>query len=470
MEAPNTNTPSPDRRIAELEAQNARLVAQNAALEARLAKLEQFLADRDRNNKRQAAPFSKGPPKPDPKTPGRKPGEDYGTKAFRSIPDQIDEVHDAPLPAKCPRCGGEAIAAVETDYQYQVELPRRPIYRRFNIAIGKCACCNARVQGRHPLQTSDALGCCASQVGPHAQATAVMMNKHMGVSYGKIAWFFNRVLNIPISRGGPCQAVLRAAERTEPACVEIVKQLQNSQWIVQDETGWRIGGKSAWMHTAVGPDATAYLVDTLRGYEAAVKLINENYAGKLIHDGWSAYDKYKDADHQTCLSHLIRRCDEMIELCEGQRGVAAATPRKIKQVLMESLAVRDQRDAGMMTIQGAIKEGQRLRDSMEKLTETVKYHAGNERLCKHVWKHLDQLFTFLKEPGLDATNWRAEQAIRPAVVNRKVWGGNRTEDGARAQGVLLTVLETARRRGEDVVEWLGEVLRAWPGTTMVPGG
>ena len=40
------------------------------------------------------------------------------------------------------------------------------------------------------------------------------------------------------------------------------------------------------------------------------------------------------------------------------------------------------------------------------------------------------IFTFLWDPSVDATNWRAEQAIRPAVVTRKVCGGNRTRKGA----------------------------------------
>ena len=65
--------------------------------------------------------------------------------------------------------------------------------------------------------------------------------------------------------------------------------------------------------------------------------------------------------------------------------------------------------------------------------------AANERLAKHLAKHRHQLFTFLYHPGLDATNYRAEQATRPAVVNRKVWGGSRTpagQFGARAAKLL----------------------------------
>src|SRR5438876_5683920 len=56
------------------------------------------------------------------------------------------------------------------------------------------------------------------------------------------------------------------------------------------------------------------------------------------------------------------------------------------------------------------------------------------------------LFTFLSCPGLEATNWRAEQAIRPMVVTRKVWGGNRTSRGAHTQGILVSILQTCRQQ------------------------
>ena len=82
-----------DRRIAELEAQVRQLTAQ----------IQQVL----RANKRQAAPFSKGPPKDPPATPDRKAGENYGTKAHREIPRRKpDEIIDVPLPDRCPDCGG----------------------------------------------------------------------------------------------------------------------------------------------------------------------------------------------------------------------------------------------------------------------------------------------------------------------------------------------------------------------------
>ena len=63
-------------------------------------------------------------------------------------------------------------------------------------------------------------------------------------------------------------------------------------------------------------------------------------------------------------------------------------------------------------------------------------------------------FWFLIDPTIQATNHWAERAIRPAVVNRKVWGGNRTWPGARAQSILMSVIQTCGQRAVDPFDFL----------------
>ena len=433
-----------------------------AQLEARIALLEQKLEAALRAGQRQAAPFSRGLPKSDPKPPGRKSGADYGTKAFRAVPppDAIDETYDAPLPERCPRCGARgSLILSHVDAQYQVEIPRKPIYRQFNVAVGHCTCCQARLQGRHPLQTSDALGCCASQIGPDAQAAVVMLNKERGLSQGKISRFLENLFGIKLSRGGSCQIMLRAARRCEGNYQAILQRVQGSPAIRPDETGWRIGGYLAWLHVAVGQDAVAYLIARQRGFEASTLLIGENYQGTMIHDGWASYDRFWRCGHQTCLAHLLRRCRELLERATGG---AVLFPRQVQALMQEGLAIRDRRDAGAIQPATAARRADGLQERMEKLIEPIKTHAGNERLAEHLWKHRGQLFTFLRQPGIEATNYQAEQALRPAVVNRKVWGGNRTLAGAQAQGVLMSVLFTATKKGRDALAFISQVLRSLP--------
>ena len=88
-------------------------------------------------------------------------------------------------------------------------------------------------------------------------------------------------------------------------------------------------------------------------------------------------------------------------------------------------------------------------------------------LAKHLRNHFEQWFAFVFDPRIEPTNWKAEQAIRPAVVNRKVWGGNRTAAGAKAQGVLMSVFETCRRQTLSVVDHVSRTLR-WFGNRLLP--
>jgi len=431
------------RRLHDLQAENDRL--------------RQQLDAATRAGKRQASPFAKGTPKAQPKKPGRKAGAEHGTHAHRQppSPQQIDEVHEAPLPDRCPDCGGP-LDETHTATQFQVELPRRPIHRQFNVHIGQCRACHRRVQGRHPLQTSDALGAAAAQLGPDTQAAVVELNKQAGLSHGKVSRCLENLFGIELSRGGSAQVVWRAARRCEPVYQAICASVAAAPWSVVDETGWRVGGWPAWLHTLVGPQATAYVIDPTRSGAVAERILGSDYAGVLIHDGWSPYDHFTDALHQQCLGHLLRRCHELLET--ATRG-AVRFPRRVAELLQRGLDLRDRQAAGTISDHGVAVARGRLEHALAEAVFPPKANAANERLAAHLWKHIDQLFTFLRWPGLDATNWRAELAIRFGVILRKVWGGNRTWVGARAQAVLMSVWRTCWQQGHSALDLFSQLLR-----------
>jgi transposase len=441
-----------DRRIAELQAE--------------VQRLRQELEQAQRAGKRQAAPFAKGTPKPQPKTPGRKAGRDYGRKGHRPPPrpEQIDETHEAPLPESCPDCGGP-LDETDLAHQFQVEIPRRPIHRQFNVHIGQCRQCHRRVQGRHPLQTSDALGAAAAQLGPEAQAAVVELNKQGGLSHGKVSRCLESLFGIPLSRGGSAHTVLRAAARCKPVYQAIRQSVAQSDWVVPDETGWHVGGQPAWLHAVVAPQATAYVIDPSRGGAVAQDLLGLDYDGTLIHDGWAPYDQFTAALHQQCLNHLIRRSDTMAATATGG---AVRFPRRVAELLRAGLDLRDRHAAGEISGRGLAVARGRLESQLLDLTFPPKTNEANERLAQHLWAHRDDLFTFLRQPGLDATNWRAELAIRFGVILRKVWGGNRTWAGARAQAVLMSVWRTCWQQGRSALDFLSQLLRGQPALLAQP--
>jgi transposase len=168
------------------------------------------------------------------------------------------------------------------------------------------------------------------------------------------------------------------------------------------------------------------------------------------------YARFIYATHQTCLGHLLRRSHELEELAVG---VAARFPRQVKAALKQALAVRDRRNAGKLTMPQALEQAQVLSSQMNELIRRRRTSARNEQFAKHLWNQQQSLFTFLEFQGVDATNYKAEQAVRPAVVNRKVWGGNRTEAGAEAQSILMSVLRTTTQRGIDTLAFISSALK-----------
>jgi len=439
-----------DQRIAELE-------AQVQALTRQVEQLTRLLEEARRGGKRQAAPFSKKPPKPNPQKPGRKPGDDYGVIAYRQPPppQEIDEEHDAPLPDACPTCGG-AVAETGVVYQYQTEIPRRPIHRRFTIHRGQCTGCGRNVHGRHPLQTSEAVGAAAAQLGPDLQVALVELNKHAGLSHGKIRHCLHTLFGIRLTRGGSAQAILRAGRRCRPAYDGLRRQLRRARRVTVDETGWRIGGWPAWLHAFVSRTTTIYDIARSRDHTVAEGVLGANYSGSMIHDGWAPYDRFTQARHQQCLAHLLRRCRELLET--ARRG-AVRFPRQIQAWLQKALRLRDCWRARKISGHGLAVARGRLHGQLLDALRSRKTDLANERFAQHLWKHRYHLLTFLTIPGVDATNWRAEQALRPAVVNRKVWGGNRTPAGSRAQAILASVLQTCRQQHRDALDFLSQTLR-----------
>jgi transposase len=234
---------------------------------------------------------------------------------------------------------------------------------------------------------------------------------------------------------------------------------------VLDETGWHVNGHNAWLHTLVGPEATAYVIDPTRSGAVAERILGADYGGVLIHDGWSPYDTFAQARHQQCLGHLLRRCHDLLET--ATRG-AVRFPRRVQELLQTALDLRDRHAAGRFSEHGLAVARGRLANELAEAVFPPKANNANERLAQHQWNHLDQLLTFLSVPGLDATNWRAELAIRFGVILRKVWGGSRTWAGARAQSVLMSVWRTCWQQGRSALDFLSHLLRGTPVALALP--
>jgi transposase len=406
---------------------------------------------------RQAAPFSRGTTVAQPRVPGRKSGAAYGRQGHRRVPSHIDETYDAPLPPRCPACAGPLVRArVATQYQEEL-LVQRPLVRRFRVHVGRCRACHRRVQGRHPLQTSEALGAAAVQLGPQAVALAVVLNKDLGLPYAKIARLWRERCGLTITASGLVHAVGRAARQAQPTYDALCATVRGSPVVTPDETSWRVAADLQWLWAFVTPETTVYAIQPGRGLAQAAAVIGTDYAGVLVRDGWQSYRQFTAAQHQSCLAHLHRTCRRLLLDYPAQPFVLA-----VKAVLQDALATRARFVAGDLSTHGlAVARGHLIARLGRLLERTPSRRLTIRRFQSHLITEFEAIFSFLFDPTLDATNWRAEQALRPAVVTRKMsGGGNRTARGAQTQQVLASLLRTAAQRGLDRTDLIADLLHA----------
>jgi len=430
-----------------------RLRKDNAQLREENERLKRQLEDAQRAAKRQAAPFARGVRTRHPLRPGRKPGAAYGTRHSKPLPDHVDEVIAVPAPVRCT-CGG-ALAVEKIESQYQHEIVRQTVWKRFDVIICRCTVCHQRVHGRDPRQTSDAFGAAAVQLGPDALALAVTMNKRLGLPHADVATVLQDGFGLQVNRSTVCRAVTRVARRGEATWHALRDAARRSRVNAIDETGWNVAAQLRWLWVVVSEQVTVCDILPGRGFAQAASLVGAEYDGWLTHDGWAVYYKFLKAGHQSCVAHLIRRCRDLAAMATP---AAARFPLRVKAVLEGGLALRDRYHTNAISLHGLRTATGRLEVKLDRLLARTYHDAANRRLAKHLDHERPYLFTFLYCPGLDATNNRAERAIRALVGARKNWGGNRTQNGAHAPAVLTSLLQTATQQRKNPFDVMVELL------------
>ncbi len=345
-------------------------------------------------------------------------------------------------------------ARVATQYQEDLRVVR-PVVRRFDIEVGNCSRCRRRVQGRHRLQTSDALGAASVQLGPEAVALVVQLHTHLGMPLAKVAHLLRTQFGITVTSGGLAHVLHRTARQAAPSYAALCRQVRDSPVVTPDETGWRVGAVRHWLWAFATPKTTVYAIRSGRGFDDAATVLGPDFAGVLVRDGWAPYRRFSRALHQTCLAHLLRRA----------RQLRADHPRsrwagRVQVVLQDALELRDRRNAGYLSDHGLATVRGRLLARFRRLIIKPPRLDAAERFATHLVNEFPAVFAFLWDPSVDATNWRAEHAIRPAVVTRKVCGGNRTRRGADTQQVLASVVRTAHQRHLDLAPLILSLLRS----------
>lgn len=422
-----------------------------AELEARIAELERQLDEAQRRGKRQATPFSKGAPKAAPKTPGQKTGH---LAIHRAKPTRIDRTFDVPLPEHCPKCGSAVVEdAVHAQYQEDIPRPIQTIITQFNVHVGHCATCAMRIQGRHPEQTSEALGSAAVQLGPNVLGLAAELKHDFGVSYGKVARWMRLTFGLDAAPSSFARADQRLAQDFAPTYADLQTQLRQSDAVHTDETGWKVGGHSAWLWVFTNEQVTLYVIDPHRDHAVVERILEQDFEGVLITDCFLAYDPLT-YDKSKCVGHLLRRCKTLVE---SDNAAAIRFSEQAARLLRGALKLKEHKPT--LSEHGYRVACGRLEAAFDRLLARHYRQADTARFVKLLRKQRPYLFTFLYVDAVAPTNNAAERELRPAVIIRKTNGCNRSPAGATTHAILSSVIRTARKHGHDFVDLTKRMLQ-----------
>jgi len=268
-------------------------------------------------------------------------------------------------------------------------------------------------------------------------ALRVVLNKQLGLSFGDVATLFQQQYGLRITTSGLVHAVHRAGRHALPTYEALCNTIRESPVVTPDETGWKVAGTLQWLWTVATPDTTVYAIQPGRGFDEAAALLGADYDGVIVRDGWAPYRKFTQAIPQSCLAHLLRR--SRVLLTDHPR---TTFPADVRATLQQALAVRDRYLAGDVSDHGLAVARGHLEARLNRRLDRPGTVPDVQRFAAHLAVEFPALFTFLLDPTtIDATNWRAEQALRPAVVTRTVWASHRTAP-ARShmkRNVVLTI-------------------------------
>lgn len=403
-----------------------------------------------RKEHRSAAPFSKGKRKENPKAPGRKPGEGDFRRRSKPAANSSNPPVDVPVrQTKCAFCGGRLEAeGVEEVSVTDIPAPPQPVVSLFQVHWSRCQQCGRAVRGRHPEVAADQYGATAHRVGPRVKAAAHSLHYGHGVPVRRLPAILREMTGMEVTPSAITQDALKqAAGPVGAAYRELRERVRLAPVVYSDDTGWRIGGEGAYLMAFDTDHHTVYQIRTHQGNDQVRELVPADYRGTLVTDRGSSYEaaELSAVEQPKCWSHLIRHVTEVVE---NKTGRAPACGLRLKGLLPQANQLwRDQQEGKARDYLAQVERiDQELTDHlrMRRLRD-----RDNQRLLDGIGLQHDRgrILTFLYKPEVEPTNNRAERALRPAVIARKVSHCSQNERGAKAFAAFTSVVRTAVKQG-----------------------
>lgn len=441
---------------------NEQLSKKNERLKLQLGKILGKVRKKQNSNQNQDSECGEGedsaqsPSKGNNSNPGDKEKKKRGAPKghigkTRPIPDKVDRVEIIPPPGVCPQCGQSHIIRTSAFISKYIEdippLVKQVVEKRYSEGI--CSHCHTSVIHANALQGPPVT------IGPNLTAALTMMRQQLGATYRKLSRFSSEVLQIPLSPSGVLGIINRMSDKLEPLYKAIEASLPDEDVLHGDETGWNMDGANWNLWCFCNRRMVYFHLSPSRGAKVPKSILGENYQGILHADFYAAYDFVKKT--QRCFIHLQRDIYEELAV-SPEDTVLYQVKEGIDSIIKQAKRIRKLPQA-LLSLSQREKEKvkKEMNDILVGLIQLDSPNQKTEAFLNRIFKHRQNLLRFLDHHEAEFHNNRAERAIRPAVISRKISFGNRTPQGAYLYSILTSVIETYRLKNKDINKFLKQV-------------
>jgi transposase len=386
-------------------------------------------------------------PYPKRKKSGRKSGGQLGHPGrhhpFVEEPDVIELLY----PKACGHCGSAEILPLEGYGQISQEVnlpPLKPVVTEYRQYEGLCCRCGKRSRGQFPARLKAPV-----QMGSSISALAGYLKHLHHLSHERIAEFFQDVFQLSVSEGFVDNRLDGLAETLVPVYEAIGKALPQESNLGSDETRQRIQGKNTYLWVFQSRRFCYFVGNASRKFKVIEDIFGRKFEGVWMSDRLGSQLKI-EARHQLCLAHILRNLQYAIDVEKSDWG------KTLQELLRETIHFRkEQGDAfDPVNNQDIFRKCQRFRERLAALFQKPPPQPEEKKLFQSLAGWQEQLLLFLTDSAVPYDNNASERALRRPIVHRKVLGEFRSEKGAKRQDVLLSIIETAKRQGLQILDVL----------------
>lgn len=318
----------------------------------------------------------------------------------------------------------------------------------------RCRQCGAVCRGTMP-DLSGEVGV-GRRLGWSVAAEVAVLRTKLRLPLASLQWLLDHHWGLRVSAGALCALSDEAARAGRDAYDGLLAEARASPAIHIDETGWRQDGRNGFIWTVSTPRLRYFHYTPSRAGSVARRLIGEEYEGVTVSDFYTAYDQL-DGLHQRCWAHLLRDIHELRTQYPDDAGLAAWA-EAVHDLYHRAIAWASLIEPRSPGERDAARRG--FERELLDLCREQPVAARQATLCKRVERYHPELFMFVADAAVPATNNAAERALRPLVIARKISGGSRSAWGSQTRMILQSLVATWELRGQDPVTAMQALLQA----------